>query len=188
SANLALDSGLLAMFRGDLASAESSLSAYLRNLESSQAVSRHQIRLRLAEIHAKRGDLARAEAESIAAWDDLDRWRAALGDRELRLLAFQTSPAELKTPLVGKSDQDASVARVLGALAAGGRVDSAFELAERRRARELIDALLQAEALRADLRSTDPAGVRTAGSVSAAAAASSLPDEHTALLEFVAGS
>src|SRR5262249_8887334 len=76
SANLALDSGLLAMFRGDLASAESSLSAYLRTLEASQAVARHQVRLRLAEIHARRGDLDRAEGESIAAWDDLDRWRA----------------------------------------------------------------------------------------------------------------
>jgi len=188
SANLALDSGLLAMFRGDLDGAERSLSAHLRTLDSSQAVSRHQIRVRLAEIHARRGDLVRAEGESIAAWDDLDRWRAALGDRELRLLAFQTSPSELKTPLAGKSDQDASAARVLGALAAGGRVAPAFELAERRRARELVDALLQAEALRTGIRSTDSAGAPNAAPVTAAAAASSLPDEHTALLEFVAGS
>src|SRR5262249_22038873 len=157
SASLALDSGLLAMFRGDLDEAESSLTAYLGTLEPSQTVERHQVRLRLAEIHARRGDVARAESESIAAWDDLDRWRASLSDRELRLLAFQTSPSELKTPLVSKSDQDASVARILGALAAGGRVAAAFELAERRRARELIDALLQAEALRANRGSENPA-------------------------------
>src|SRR5262249_1644969 len=94
SANLALDSGLLAMFRGDLDEAGRPLGAYLGTLEpASQAVARYQVRLRLAEIHARRGDLARAESESIAAWDDLDRWRAALGDRELKLLAFQTTPA-----------------------------------------------------------------------------------------------
>ena len=187
SANLALDSGLLAMFRGDLDEAERSLDAYLRTLEPSQAVSRHHVRLRIAEIHVRRGDLARAEAESIAAWDDLDRWRATLSDRELRLLAFQTSPAELKTPLVGKSDQDASIARILGALASGGRVASAFELAERRRARDLFDALLQAEALRAGVRSVREPGARGADAVTAAAAAASLPDESTALIEFLVG-
>jgi CHAT domain-containing protein len=188
SANLALDTGLLALFRGDLDGAERSLSAYLSTLEPSQAIARHQVRLRLAEIHARRGDLARAESESVAAWDDVDKFRAALSDRELRLLAFQTTPAELKTPLVGKSDQDASVARVLGALAAGGRVAAAFELAERRRARELVDALLQAEALRADSSKTEARATPSAGSVTAAAAAASLPDEKTALLEFVVGS
>src|SRR5262249_3623733 len=139
TAQLALDAGLLALFRGDLAAAERSLSAYLGTVD--QSVLRYTIRLRIAEILVRRGELARAEGEAVAAWDELDRWRASLGDRELRLLAFQTSPAELKTPLVGRSEQDASVARVLNALAAGGRVAAAFELAERRRARELGDAL-----------------------------------------------
>ena len=122
----------------------------------------------------------------MAAWDDLDCWRAGLGDRELRLLAFQTSPAELKT--VGQSDQNASVARLLRLLAAGGRGGSAFELAERRRARELMDALLQAEALRtgvkADAKSLQ---ARPADPVTADAIAASLPDESTALLEFIVG-
>jgi CHAT domain-containing protein/tetratricopeptide (TPR) repeat protein len=183
---LKLDFGLLALFRGDLAEAESSLKAYLATADASQPVARYETRLRLAEIHALRGEVGRAEQEAMAAWDDLDRWRAGLGDRELRLLAFQTSPAELKT--VGKSDQDASVARLLGLLAAGGRVASAFELAERRRARELMDALLQAEALRtgakADAKSLQ---ARRAGPVTADAIAASLPDESTALLEFIVG-
>ena len=183
---LALDFGLLALFRGDLTGAESSLKKYLATADASQPVARHETRLRLAEIHALRGDVGRAEQEAIAAWDDLDRWRAGLDDRELRLLAFQTSPAELKT--VGKSDQDASVARLLGLLAAGGRAATAFELAERRRARELMDALLQAEALRtgakADVRSLQ-AG-RT-GPVTADDISASLPDESTALLEFIVG-
>jgi CHAT domain-containing protein len=184
---LALDAGLLALFRGDLDGAERSLRAYLGTVDASQSVLRYAIRLRLAEILVRRGDLDRAEAEAVAAWDELDRWRAALSDRELRLLAFQTAPAELKTPLVGRSEQDASVARVLSALAAGGRVASAFELAERRRARQLMDALLQAEALQADVKPAPPSARRGAGSVTADSVAASIPDERTALLEFVVG-
>jgi CHAT domain-containing protein/tetratricopeptide (TPR) repeat protein len=183
---LELDRGLLALFRGDLTEAESFLESYLASAEASRPIARHETRLRLAEIHALRGDLARAEQEAIAAWDDLDRWRAGLDDRELRLLTFQTSPAELKT--VGSSDQDASVARLLGLLVAGGRTASAFELAERRRARELMDALLRAEALRTGVRA-DPSSLheRRAKPVTADAIAVTLSDEHTALLEFIVG-
>jgi CHAT domain-containing protein/tetratricopeptide (TPR) repeat protein len=187
TAQLALDTGLLALFRGDLGKAERSLRAYLGTMDGSQPISRYETRLRLAEIHARRGELDPAEREAMAAWDDLDRWRAGLGDRELRLLAFQTSPAELKTPLIGKSDQDASVARLLGLLAAGGRVAPAFELAERRRARELMDAVLQAEALRVGGNPAEPPGTRRSGPVTAAALAASFPEEGTALLEFIVG-
>jgi hypothetical protein len=183
---LKLDRGLLALFRGDLPEAESSLEAYLATADASQPVVRHETRLRLAEIHALRGDLGRAEQEATAAWHDLDRWRASLDDRELRLRTFQTSPAELKT--VGKSDRDASVARLLGLLAAGGRAASAFELAERRRARELMDALLQAEALRTGERPEARQLLeRRAAPVTADAIIAALPDEHTALLEFIVG-
>jgi len=183
---LKLDFGLLALFRGDLAEAESSLKAYLATADASQPVVRHETRLRLAEVHALRGDVGRAEQEAIAAWDDLDRWRAGLGDHELRLLAFQTSPAELKT--VGRSEQGASVARLLGVLAAGGRGASAFALAERRRARELMDALVQAEALRTGARADVKSPPHAAVPVTADVIAASLPDESTALLEFVVGS
>jgi len=183
---LKLDAGLLALFQGDLDVAESSLGAYLASADAAQTLARHETRLRLAEIHARRGDVGRAEQEAIAAWNDLDRWRAGLDDRELRLLAFQTSAAELKT--VGKSDQDASVARLLGLLAAGGRAATAFELAERRRARELMDALLQAEALRSGAKSqVMPAQARGSVPVTAETIAASLPDERTALLEYVVG-
>jgi len=183
---LALDLGILALLRGDLEEAERSLVAYLGNVEPSASVLRYTIRLRLAEVFARRGELARAEAEATAAWDELDRWRASLDDRELRLLAFQTSPAELKTPLVGRGERDASVARVLAALAADGRVEAAFELAERRRARELGDALLQAEALRPG-GAAGPVGRARAGAVTAAAVAAAIPDDETALLELVVG-
>ena len=46
---------------------------------------------RLADIYARRGELARAERELLSATDDIDHWRARLGDVEVRSLAFQTA-------------------------------------------------------------------------------------------------
>ena len=82
----------------------------------------------------------RAEREAMQAWDELERWRATLSDEELRVLAFQASPTEM-------NDRDAEVVRVVNELATRGRGAAAFELAERRRARELADQLAQAAAL-----------------------------------------
>src|SRR5262249_31452237 len=55
---LALDNGLLALFRGDVNEAERSLQRYLRTVDASQTVLRYAIRLRLAEIHVRRGELS----------------------------------------------------------------------------------------------------------------------------------
>ena len=52
------------------------------------------MRLRLADIYARRRDLAAAGREATSAWDELERWRATLTDRELRLLAFQVAGSE----------------------------------------------------------------------------------------------
>lgn len=127
------------------------------------------------------GDLDAAERELTAASDELDAWRATLADDDLRLLAAN---------LCACADQDTGVPRVLAALAADGRVASAFALAERRRARELVNRMMQAEVLR-DARSADGElreHVRRQGSpVSSAELAAALPDQHTALLEFVTG-
>jgi len=78
---------------------------------------------------------------------------------------------------------------VLAAMVQAGRAAPAFELAERRRARELLERLTQAEALRADSGPTGavPGHVREPVVVTAEAAAAALPDERTALLEYVAG-
>ena len=77
------------------------------------------------------------------------------------------------------------MARVLAALAAGGRAEAAFALAERRRARELADRLLQNTALeRGESGLSDkPHELQRVGVADVAA---QLPD-HTALLEFVTG-
>jgi CHAT domain-containing protein len=78
-------------------------------------------------------------------------------------------------------------ARILAALANGGRVEVAFALAERWRARELTDRLARAATLRAD-----QSPVAEGGPISSAPArtvreiAASLSDDETALIEFVA--
>jgi hypothetical protein len=97
--------------------------------------------------------------------------RSALGERELRVLAFQARK--------GYDDGDLGFATIIGGLASAGYVDDALALAERRRARELRDRL-----------------VRTTQSATAAAVAvadkstlqdNSLADDRTAVLEYVAG-
>jgi len=188
-AELAYEEGRLALARGDLATGERSFARYLRTLDSTQHVARYDARLALADIYAQRGESARAEREATSGWDELDRWRATLSDRELRLLVFQAVHTELQASPVELNAQGASVARVLGALAAGGRAEVAFALAERRRARELGDRLVRAAAL----RSGSAAAPRAAGTapnterVTVRDVAAAIPDGHTALLEFVGG-
>jgi tetratricopeptide (TPR) repeat protein len=178
---LAYDDGQLALGRGDLVAAERSYTRYLRSLDSTEHASRYDTRLRLAEVYARRGDLSRATLEATSAWDELDRWRASLSDRELRLLAFQSSLFEI--------DQwDASVAHVLGALAAGGQASTAFELAERRRARELSDRLARGAALvSADTRPEATPAPRDSQPVTVSGVVAAIPDDHAAILEYVVG-
>jgi CHAT domain-containing protein/tetratricopeptide (TPR) repeat protein len=163
---LSYDDGRLALLQGNLDAAERALFSYLTTLDSSQHVFRHDARVKLAEIHARRGQLDRAVGEATDAWDELDRWRATLSNQELRLLAFQASPTEM-------SDRDAGVVTLVNQIASGGQVADAFALAERRRARELADRLAQAR----------PVGFR----VSAADIIARIPDS-TAVLEYVTGS
>ena len=183
SEGLAFDYGRLALLRGDLAAAERFFLDDLRRHAPDRRVHRHGTRMRLAEIYARRGELARAEQEMVSAGDDLDAWRATLTDSELRVLAFQATRAE-------QNDRNASVARVLAALAAGGRTGSAFQLAERRRARELAERLVQSGALRpADdaSRLVIQKTRRLPGLVTVEDVAAAIPDDSTALLEYVTG-
>jgi CHAT domain-containing protein len=84
------------------------------------------------------GDIDQAITELAAAADALDRFRAALADDELRLLAFQSHQAY---------DDDAGFASVVASLAKVGRVDLALEFAEGRRARVLAERLGAGNAL-----------------------------------------
>jgi CHAT domain-containing protein/tetratricopeptide (TPR) repeat protein len=206
-ANLAYDEGRLALARGDLPAAERSFQTYLRSLDPDQHISRYDARLRLADAYAQSLDLPAAEREATSAWDELERWRATLTDRELRLVAFQAASSENQVSPAALSEQRASVARVLAALAAGGRAARAFDLAERRRARELGDRMARAQALRTHLpgrsvetgasgkpdasSKSEPADERPgpgrAAALSAADIAALIPDGRTAILEYVTG-
>lgn len=177
------DEARIALLRGDLVAAERLLGRYQAQLDRGDHLQRYDVQARLAEVHARRGELDRAARVLAAAHDDLDRWRATLDDREIRLMAFQATWSE-------HDDRRSSSARVIAALAAGGKVEAAFELTERRRARELADHLVRA----ASLASSDAAR-RTAAAPAVADGAAGerrtslapLLDERTALLELVVG-
>lgn len=189
AADLAYDEGRLALARGEVSTAERAFRQFLRTLDPDLHLSRYDARLRLADIYSRRHDLDAAEREAAAAWDELERWRATLNDRELRLLAFQVVGNEVQVPPARMSEQRASVARVLAALAAGGRAARAFELAEQRRARELADRMMQAQALRthASTTSNPRRAPGETARLSAQEIRALIPDSSTAILEYVTG-
>jgi hypothetical protein len=128
--------------------------------------------------------VARAEQELVSATNDIDRFRAGLGDAELRTLAFQSAvTVDAAATEPGASAMRA--ARILAALVNGGRVEAAFALTERWRARELTERLARAAALRAD-SSAVAASMSSASARTAREIAASLSDDETALIEFVA--
>ena len=175
----------MALARGDLPQAERLLRAFLDS--KSRALTgdvRFDARLRLADVYARRGDVARTERELVTASEEIERWRAQLSDAELRSLAFQASATEnaaATEPLAVA----AGSARALAVLANGGRAEAAFSLAERWRARELMDRLTRVTTLRVGESEGSetvppPATPRTAADVIAA-----IPDDRTALVEYV---
>ena len=179
------DEGRHALARGDLAAAERSLKAYLDLAKRGTCdFCVFDARMRLADIYARRGELARAEQDLVSATDDIDRFRAKLGDAELRALAFQ-SAVGVDAAATEPGASAIRAARVLAALTNGGRVDVAFALAERWRARELTERLTRAATLRAEqspvVGSLSSAPARTVREIAA-----SLSDDETALIEFVA--
>lgn len=182
SAALWYDRARLAQRRGRDAEAEALLERYLASLRDDDGVARWDVQVRLAEIHARIGDPAAAAAKLAAATNALERWRASQGDSTLRLLAFQTSAHE-------EGDRDAYFARAIATLARRGQQASAFEQAERRRARTLAERIVQADALRAHAETTEGhhgTSIEDARATIAGIRAA-LPDERTALLEYVTG-
>ena len=173
-------SATLALRRGDLPAAEQALTRLLA--APLEPAPRYAARAQLAYVHALRGDVSAAERELSGAIDQLDRWRAGLTERDLRVLASQVQANPL--------DPDLAVATVLATLAAGGRVEPAFELAERRRARELLDRLVRGDALRTTADAAPVTPARTAAAyraVTLAEVRARLPDSQTALLAYVTG-
>ena len=187
NASLDLDRGRLALAKNDPAAAVAALSRELTHLDTAEHVVRFGSRSLLAEAEARNGQLGRAELELTAAADEIDAWRATVTDQALRPFVFQASAREV-------NDRDASIAFVLAAMASGGRAAAAFALAERRRARDLADRLIQLAALRATPSENGDKGEakgekdrRPETAATADSIAAALPDAHTALLEFVTG-
>ena len=113
---------------------------------------------RQAETDARLGQIDSAEARMGRAGTALDAWRASLTTRELRLGVLQV-PFDM-------ADPDLGVATVIALLAGAGRTKAAFELAESRRARGLLDAVVRRQALQ-DAARAPATGVVMAGSRSA---------------------
>lgn len=176
---LGYDHGRLALAQGDLDVSERYFTEYLAGIPADNRLHRNLIRVRLAQVWVRRANLERAEREITEASQELETWRASLGDDDLRRYAFAATA-------LGELYPQGPVAQVLGALVHGGRVDAAFALGEQRRARALADRLNQADALReGGVPSGAPA--HRAQAATAPEIAGALPDDSTALLEYVAG-
>jgi tetratricopeptide (TPR) repeat protein len=187
------DEGRLALLRGDLDGAERTFTRLLRDIDSdpdpNQQLRRYGARIRLADIHARRGRLDLAQREAIAAADRLDAWRADV-DRPTRMLAFQARQTAHFTTPSALDDQEESVVRVIGALAGAGRIEPAFELAERRRARELLDRMLQADASLvhgADVPDSGSMTHHVADFASLGRVVNAIRDASTAVVEYAGG-
>jgi CHAT domain-containing protein/tetratricopeptide (TPR) repeat protein len=136
-----------------------------------------------AEVEALLGRLDTAEAKLRSAMNVFERYRTTRETREQRLAALSFAGDE--------NDADVGVATVVATLARAGRIASAFDFAERTKARELLDGMARREALR------DPSADRPQASEAALAKVytrpvtvvelqSALPDS-TAIVHFNTG-
>ncbi|HWG53083.1 MAG TPA: CHAT domain-containing protein [Gemmatimonadaceae bacterium] len=176
---LAFYDGVVALRRGDLPSASRLLHQDLASLAPDQSSRRYLTQATLAEVLLQQGDTTGAEQMLHAASRQLDSWRATLDDHALRLQAFQ-----LRDPFGGRGP---AAPAIIAGVARAGRVQSAFELAEHRRARELRDELARAAALRAHDDTMSSVGTADPPALTAADVQRAIPNANTALLEYVAG-
>jgi CHAT domain-containing protein/tetratricopeptide (TPR) repeat protein len=137
---------------------------------------------RLAEAYARLGRADSAGFWARSSLEGLEHWRAAQHTRETRLAAFRLFGDE--------GDPDAGFATVISALGSAGKLESAFELAERLTSRELMDALVRRDALRLDAAESRPlrasVGPKGVPTMTLAELQRALP-ESTAVIEYVTG-
>jgi tetratricopeptide (TPR) repeat protein len=169
--------GLASLRLGELDRAERHLVAAIRGTSPGQFLDRYAARSRLAELFVRRSSLPHALREIQDATDEIDSLRASHDDPGLRLLVFQTR-REYDEP-------DLGFATIAAALVSQGYVTEVFQLAERRRARQLADRLLQSQAFEGDTGSA-PASARGSAGLGLSDLADTLP-EDTALLEYLTG-
>lgn len=167
---LAYDAGGVALARGDLEGAERAYETFLQSLPAADRALAFPARLHLAEIAARTREVLRGDSLARAAFDDLDAWRASADDRTLRLHALALRELDL--------EQGLGVATLVSRLAAAGRADAAFSLAERARGRLIDDRSLTL--------STWSGTNRKATSTRRTSPGATLP-EGMAVIEFVTG-
>lgn len=166
----------LAVTRGDMAAARRTLARYLP--EQHEPLRRYRALAEAAYVAARTGNLGAAERDLRHALGLLDRWRATLDPAGLRAYAFAIAEYSV--------DTDLHIPATLAALARGGRAAAAFELAERERAREMFERMVRTHALESRHHDRSlPRAVTGPGSPATIMAA--LPNDSTALIEYVTG-
>lgn len=170
----------IALLKGELDRARDALTAFLAPGQFSIRMYRAQARY--AEILARQGRSAEAGEVLATALDTLEEWREDLDALQLQSYAFQ----------VGEylPDPDLGVATVIAALAEAGHVNQAFDLAERQRARHLYEQMLRAEVARVRGVEAPDAAKEVSGPaapLNARSVIEAVPDDHTALIQYVTG-
>jgi tetratricopeptide (TPR) repeat protein len=169
------DQGVLALRAGNPREARTILERVIPQISADEASFRHYTLTQLAVAQLRLGETDSASATALRAADELDRWREGLDDRRLRQTAFDLRRFE---------DPSFAVADVIAGLAAAGRTEVAFDLAERRRARHLLDRMVLAVGMAATPADAPRASATVLGS---RAISQSIPDDSTVILEFVRG-
>jgi CHAT domain-containing protein len=177
-ATLPYEHGVIALWRNQPAEADRLLRLSLAQTAAGEHVSRYIGQSRLAAARLALGDTLDAERWLSIATDEVDGWRRGLSDSTLRAFAFQI------TDRFG--GPDLGTASVLGAVAASGNLASAFELAERRRARQLRDRLLRTREAAPMAKGAHVALALDASSLTISAVAHALPAK-AALVELITG-
>jgi tetratricopeptide (TPR) repeat protein len=177
-ATLPYEHGVIALWRNQPAEADRLFRLSLAQIAIGEHVSRYITQSRLAAARLALGDTVDAQRWLETATDEVDTWRRGLSDSTLRAFAFQIADRF--------GGPDLGVASVLGAVAASGHVGTAFELAERRRARLLRDRLLRTRESSPAASGSRAALALDASHLTPAAVARALP-ANAALVEFVTG-
>jgi CHAT domain-containing protein/tetratricopeptide (TPR) repeat protein len=172
--------GAFALESGDLDRAQQVFERLLDRLDRRDYLNRYDAGVGLARVRLLRGDVTGAAASLDTATRALDDWRATLDERALRVQAYQ------EETFFGPVDR--GVPTIIAGLAGTGQLDAAFALAERRRARDLVDALLRARTAASDSITAGEHQAATAVPVvELPAVEAALPDDSTAFIEYVVG-
>jgi tetratricopeptide (TPR) repeat protein len=129
---------LIALQRGQLAESDKMLQQ-LRSMLPSGDLLHVDVLTRLAEVHVRAGEPARAEADLISAGALVDGWRASLSQRELRAAVLQARRMDW--------DRDLGFATVIHHIARAGRDGAAFQMSEQRRARVMLEEVARRQSL-----------------------------------------